>query len=157
MTESLKGTAGFASGAAPKTEWAGSAIATAAPAAVLVNSRRFISSSSRFSNVNSAVHFDSGRAQQFAAHILEHVHRPLDTYFAGENRVFVLDAENPLVADLHVSTHDLFPGVRAVPISNRTEGFRGLRQLLSVKCEVQDTVLSNVVLEHHRVLHVRME
>src|SRR5258705_13545674 len=107
MTESLKGTVGFVSAAASKTE-PGSTMVNAVPAAVLANSRRFINSSSRFSGQLCSP-LDSSRAQQFTAHILEHVHRPLHTYFAGKNRHFVLDAENPLVAHFHVSSHNLFP------------------------------------------------
>src|ERR1700674_231734 len=141
MTESGKGvlSASEASGIVD-AKAAGAAVATAAPAQAATNSRRRMSGT-----------------QQLGAHVLQDVDRALHADFPGENRVLILDAEDALVTDVHVSLDDRFPEAGAVSIADGAECFRGLVEIAGFECEVKDAVLVDVLRKKDGVFHVRME
>src|SRR5690348_1408547 len=66
--------------------------------------------------------FRSGRSgassEQLVADILQHIQCALDSYFAGQNRIFVLDAKNSLITHFHVRADDFFPCAGAVPVTH---------------------------------------
>src|SRR5271169_3736408 len=69
-------------------------------------------------------------AQDFVSYILQHIQGALHSYLAGKNRIFILDAEDSLVADFHVGAHDFFPGAGAVTVAHRTKGLRSLGEVV---------------------------
>ena len=48
-------------------------------------------------------------SEDFVANVFEHIGRSLDTHFTGENGILVLNAEDAIVTDVHVSLHDGLP------------------------------------------------
>src|ERR1700733_548820 len=98
-----------------------------------------------------------GASQYLIAHILEHVGGALDTHFAGQNRVLILDAENALIAYVHIGAHDFFPGIRAVSVAHRSKGFRGLGKVSGLEGKVQNAVLGHIILKHDGVFHVSVK
>jgi len=48
--------------------------------------------------------------EEFVAHIFQNVRGAFHAYFPTQDRILVLDAENPVVADVHVSLDDGLPG-----------------------------------------------
>ena len=47
--------------------------------------------------------------------------RTLDANLARQDWIFVLYAENSVVANVHVSAHDVFPGARTMPVADGAE------------------------------------
>src|SRR5438477_11286204 len=62
--------------------------------------------------------------QQFFSDILQDIERTLHADFAGQNWIFILHTENSVIAYVHVGTHDVFPGARAVTIADGPESVR---------------------------------
>src|SRR5580704_15248237 len=107
MTERENGTPS-ASGAVgagdPKEEGPGATPARAAPAQTLTKSRRRTSGS-----------------QQFVANVFQDVSGALDPDFTWKDGIFVFDAEDALVADVHVRLNDGLPEAGAVAVADGAE------------------------------------
>src|SRR5450631_675076 len=84
-------------------------------------------------------------SQQFGADVFQDVGGTFDSHFAGEDGVFVLDAEDAFEADVHVGLDNLFPEVGAMAVADGAEGFRGQRQVLGFECKIQHAVFVYVV------------
>src|SRR5450631_842359 len=77
-------------------------------------------------------------SQQFIADILQNVKSSFHADFPGENGVFVFDAENALIAHIHVGLQDVFPGAGAMAVADGSESFRGGGQVLNLGGEIQN-------------------
>ena len=97
------------------------------------------------------------RSQDFIPDVFQDIQSALDSDLSGKNGVFILDAENPLVADFHISEHDFFPGAGTMPVAHRTEGLRGPGEIAFLACEIQYAISVNVILVEGRLFHVRVE
>src|SRR5437660_12706048 len=60
-------------------------------------------------------------SDQFLANIFQNVGGALDANFAGENWVFVFNAEDALIIDVHVGLQNRFPERSAVTVSDGAE------------------------------------
>src|SRR5208282_1409367 len=104
-----------------------------------------------------AVHGLARFREKFGANILQDVSGALDTDFAREHRIFIFDAENALVADIHIGADDFLPQLRAVAVTDGAEVRGGFGQILRVEREIQHAVSLDVVLVEDRVFHMRVE
>src|SRR6266403_3050826 len=97
------------------------------------------------------------RSQDFIPDVFQDIQSAFYSDLSGKNGVFILDAENPLVADFHVGEHDFFPGAGTVPVAHRPEGLRGPGEITFLEREIQYAVSIEVILVEGRVFHVRVE
>ena len=58
------------------------------------------------------------RSQDLVPYIFQHVQGALHSRLAGKNGIFILDAENSLVADFHIREHDFFPGAGTMTVAH---------------------------------------
>src|SRR5689334_6857904 len=88
--------------------------------------------------------------QDFIAHVLQNVDGALDANLPGEDGVFVLDAQDAVVADVHVSLNNGFPKTGAVAIAHGTESFRCQIKLVGFKSEIEDAVFVAILRKENR-------
>src|SRR6185369_12130684 len=96
-------------------------------------------------------------SQDLVPHIFQHVQRALHSHFTGKNGIFILNAQNSLVANFHIGQHDFFPGTGTVSIAHRTEGLGGSGEVVLIEREIKDAISVDVILVESRVFHVRVE
>src|SRR5260370_8629939 len=56
--------------------------------------------------------------QKFAANVFQKVGGALHAYLARQNQVFILDAQDAFVPDIHIGLHDRFPQRATMPLPN---------------------------------------
>src|SRR4051812_32014111 len=89
--------------------------------------------------------------EQLGADILQHPSGALNAERPGQNGVFVLDAENALVADVHVRLDDGLPQTGAVAVANGAEGRGSFRQIGFLRREVEHSVFCDIFGKQHGV------
>jgi hypothetical protein len=78
---------------------------------------------------------------KFVANVFEDVDGAFNADRAAQDGIFIFDAEDAFVADVHVGLHDGFPLAGTVAIANGAESFRGQSQIaLGFKGEVEHAV-----------------
>src|SRR5260370_30295082 len=95
--------------------------------------------------------------QKFAANVFQKVGGALHTYLARQNQIFILDAQDAFVADIHIGLDDRFPQRGAMPVTNGAKFVRSVGALLLLDRKVQNPIPSYILTVKNRILHVTVE